>query len=375
MAKERKNIETPDAPDDAGPSTTNLRWSPPGSWWRTTLAGAAALVLGLGLLWVLQLVAWPLALLIGGVALAAGLNPIVSRLSQWLPRTVSVILIYLLFALVVAVLVWVTIPPLVTQVRQFSDQLPSLIDQAQRQLNRWIPTDAPPLQDLVGPLLSVGTGGSMLLTIPQRLFELVTAFVVVLFISLYALILAPATESFLLSLFPERSRERVEAVAQKMMQSMGGFVRGTMIDAVVVGVLTYIGLLLIGFPFDVVLSVLAGVLEIVPVVGPVITAVLLLAVAVLQAPDKVWIILIFAIVLQQLESNILVPNIMREQAKVSPLLTLLALIAGERIGGLVGALVAIPLVAGLRVLLLEVVAPAVRTWTGAPPASEGDTGG
>ena len=215
----------------------------------------------------------------------------------------------------------------------------------------------------------------MLLAIPRRLLELVTAFVVVFFISLYALILAPGLESFVLSLYPERSRERVEAVAAKMMGAMGGFVRGTLIDALVVGVLTYVGLLLIGMPFELILSVLAGLLEIIPVVGPLITAILLVTVAVLQAPGKVWIVLAFAVVLQQVESNILVPNIMREQAKVSPLLTLLALLAGERIGGLVGALVAIPLVAALRVLMLELVAPAVRSWTGAPPVPEGEPGG
>ena len=373
MAEERKPVETPGF---ARSLVSRAGGDRPGEWWRTTLAGAAALILGLGVLWVLQLLAWPLALLIGGVALAAGLNPIVSFLDRWLPRNISIVVIYLIFLLIVVAILWFVIPSLVSQVRDFSDQLPTLIDQAQERVNSWIPTDALSLRDLLSGVfnMSGSSGSSMLLTFPQRVLEWVTAFIVVVFVSLYALLLAPAVEKFFLSLFPQDNRKRAREVVAKMLGAMGGFVRGTLIDGLIVGALTYVGLLWIGLPFELILAGIAGVMELVPVVGPLITAIILVIVSLVQAPDKTLIVLGFAIILQQVESNIIIPNVMREQAKISPLLTLLAVLAGERIGGLVGALVAIPLVAGLRVLILEVVAPTVRRWNGAPPLSDEEEG-
>jgi predicted PurR-regulated permease PerM len=150
-----------------------------------------------------------------------------------------------------------------------------------------------------------------------------------------------------------------------MAEAMGGYIRGVFIDSLLVGIITYIGLLIIGLDYPLVLAVLSGVLEIIPVIGPLLAGAAMVLVAILQAPDLVLIVLIFAVVLQQVESNIIVPNIMRGQAEVSPVLTILAIIAGERIGGVIGALIAIPLAAALRVFVVEVVAPIIRRRTGA----------
>ncbi len=91
----------------------------------------------------------------------------------------------------------------------------------------------------------------------------------------------------------------------------------------------------------------------------------MVGIALLQSPTKAFIALAYAIVLHQVESNILVPNVMRTQTGISPLLVLLALTAGLTIGGIFGALVAIPLTAALRVLFIEQVFPSVRRRTGA----------
>ena len=78
-------------------------------------------------------------------------------------------------------------------------------------------------------------------------------------------------------------------------------------------------------------------------------------------------LLVFVLELQKFESNVLMPNIVRSQTKVSPLLALLALFIGASLGGLLGVLVAIPLAAGARVFVVQVVAPGIRRWTGAEP--------
>ncbi|HSM55123.1 MAG TPA: AI-2E family transporter [Candidatus Sulfomarinibacteraceae bacterium] len=334
-----------------------------GHWWARASATAAAIILGLGALWAIDLFAWPLALLVGGVALAAALAPVVDRLGNFMPRAVAVILIYLLFVLILAGLSWLVLPTVITQGQQAVEELPEMMESAQERMDRWIPLDGASLRDIVTS--GVRSFSSTLLSFPQRVTRSAVHVAVIFFLSIYLLILAPAAIEFALSLFPRRSRPRLQRLFSAMGSAMGGYVRGVFINSVLVGILTYIGLLIIGLEFALVLAVISGVLEIIPVVGPFVAGVIMVGAALIQAPDKVMIVAIFAIVLQQVESNIIVPNIMKGQAKLSPVLTILALVAGERLGGVIGALIAIPLVAAARVVVVQVVAPAVRQRTGA----------
>lgn len=355
-------------------SNQRTRWlgrGLPGRWWERTLSGAVALVLGLGTLWLLYLLAWPLALLVGAIALAAALSPIVERLAQRMPRTVAVILIYLLLLGLFLLVGWLVVPSIWAQAQAAMAAGPSFSEQWQARVNDWLRGSGFSLGDLVDRF--VGSGATNTLSQWSRqVTGLVTAFLVVFFGSLYALIDAPRAHAFLLSLVPIGRRDQVNDVLAEMMNAMGGFVRGEILSALIIGSLTYIGLSLLNFPYALVLAVMAGLFEFLPIVGPFITAVVLVLVGLTQSLNQALIVLGFAIVLQQVESNIVVPNVMRQEAKVSPLLVVLALLGGERIGGLVGALVAIPLVAGLRVFVLRVVVPAVRHWTGAESVTETD---
>ncbi|MFW6042335.1 MAG: AI-2E family transporter [Chloroflexota bacterium] len=340
-------------------------------WWTRALANAAAIILGLGALWAIDLFAWPLALLVGGVAIAAALAPIVERLSRFMPRAVAVILIYALFGIILAGLGGLVLPTGISEGQQAVDELPQMMERAQERLNRWIPLDGTSLQELI--MSGVQSFSSTLFSVPQRLTRTVVHVVVIFFLSIYLLILAPAAIEFALSLVPGASRPRLQRLFSRIGNAMGGYVRGIFIDSVLVAIVTYVGLLIIGLDFALILAIISGVSVIIPVVGPFVAGVIMVAVALFQAPGKALIVAIFAIVLQQIESNIVVPNIMKDQAKVSPVLTILALVGGERLGGVVGALIAIPLVAAVRVFVIDVVAPAVRERTGAAAAQTADS--
>ena len=179
---------------------------------------------------------------------------------------------------------------------------------------------------------------------------------------------------FVGSLAPEGQQSRLDDILSSALEAMGGYVRGVALNGVIIGVLTYAGMLVIGVDYALVLGLLAGVLEMVPVIGPIVAAVPMVAVALLHSPTQALVALIYVTVLQQAEANLLVPFIMRSQTKVSPLLVIVALVAGSAVGGVLGALVAIPLAAGLRVIVREAVAPAVRGWAGAPPKAPTGTG-
>jgi predicted PurR-regulated permease PerM len=330
---------------------------------------ALALILGIGFLYIFRLLARPIALFILSISLAASLAPVVSWLGKRMPRTLAVVLVYLVLILILVGIGWIITPPLVNQAGQFADRVPNLVDRAEEWLAQFnLPTENIPILDTIASQL--GGLGSQLVALPLAISSSLFDIFVVIFLSIYILLMAPQMEDFYLSLFPMSRRRRAGHVANRMVDAMGGYLRGVVISAAILGVMTYIALLILGVNFPVVLGLITGLFEIIPVVGPIIAGAIIVAVALLESLTKGLIALVLVILLQQFEGNILVPNVMRSQAHVSPLLALLAIFAGAAIGGLLGALIAIPIAAALRVFTIEVIAPAIRRQTGAPQEEE-----
>lgn len=339
-------------------------WRPFGSWWPLILALAVAILLGLGSLQLIRLLGRPFALLILALAIASAVAPAAAYFERFLPRAMSIVSVYLLVSLVFGAIGWIAIPPLIEQARQFAGELPVLLSHLEGWLNRWDSETTAPIVDTL--MSQLGEIGTFLISLPLAVSSALVELLIILFLSIYALLEAPRARDFALSLFPKRDQEKVDNVLSQMSNAMGGYVRGLLIDGAIVGLLTYLGLLLIGVPFPLVLGLLAALLEIVPYLGPPIAGLIIVGVALLQSTTTALIALVFIVVLQQIESNILVPNIMRTQTHVSPLMIVLALVAGAAVGGLLGALVAIPFAGALRVLVLLVIAPAIRQGMGAP---------
>jgi predicted PurR-regulated permease PerM len=368
QADDQPIAQRPQAEKPAWPATTPL-----GSWWRVVGAGAVALALGLGMLAAVWLLAQPLALLALGVALGEALAPLVTWLNRRVPRSVAILLVYLLVLLVLAGIFWIIIPPLIDQVQQANQRIPDLMNTIQNWLvSRHVQLQPGMLNALTSQL---GQLSSALVSLPLGIFSSLLDVVLVFFVSLYWLFEVPSMGRFFLSLLPADRRDRASSVAREMGQAMGGFIRGAVLDGLFIGVLTYIGLAIIDVRYPLVLSMIAGLLEFVPFVGPIIAAVPILGMALLQSPTKLLIALIFVIALHATEGNIVAPNVMHSQTRISPLLVLLALVAGFTIGGILGALIAIPLSATIRVFVEDVVAPAVRSQTGAAACGTESAGG
>lgn len=335
--------------------------TPGAAWWRGALIGSAALTLSISLLIAMWLFARPLALLFGAIAIAEGLDPLVSRLQRYMPRTLAVVLVYLLFVLAVSGILWLVVPRLVTQAQEFTEELPRYLERGRNLIDEWDPGGGDRIiESIQGGL---GQFSNVLLGIPMTIVSSVVEVVLVLFMSVYWLISAPKLGKFVRSLFPTRTLPQLETVMQNLHHTVGGYVRGEVINMVVVAILGYIGLLIIGVQYAVVLAIIAGLGELVPNIGPVVAAVPAIVVGFLDSPTQGLIVAGFYIVLQQIESNILVPNIMNQQADVPPLLAIVAVIAGGTIGGILGVLVSIPLAGAIKVIVVDVVAPAIRRWS------------
>jgi predicted PurR-regulated permease PerM len=332
-------------------------------WWWYVTAGAMALLLGLGSLFAIGLLAQPLAFLILGVAIATALDPGVEWLARWVPRTLAILLLYLAILLMIVFLGSLVAPDLLTQMQAFFTAAPTVIQGVQQWLTEQEVVDAARLLDALAPQIS--QFGLTLVAAPLTLWSVLLNLVLIISISVYSLLIGPQVRRFVLSLFPPARYTRARTILNEMGAAMGGYARAVMIMGVVIGVLTYVGLRLIGINYPLMLAILAGMLEIIPIFGPIIAGGIITAIALLQSPTQAVIVLIFFAALQQLESYVLFPNVMHHEIEISPLLVIFAFAAGSTLGGVLGAVVAIPLSAALQVFVLRVVAPAIRQRTGA----------
>ena len=193
------------------------------------------------------------------------------------------------------------------------------------------------LKNLVGTLAEVG---GMLLDI-----------VLALVISLYLLVDGSRFGARSLALIPAEHRTKALFLQDNVSRVLGGYLRAQLTLAVIVGVMTGIGTALLGLPYPVVLGVLAGLFELVPMFGPILSAVPAVLVSLFMPfPTVVWVILFF-LVIQQVENNVLAPRISGHAVGLHPLGALFALLAGFQLAGLFGGLFAVPLAGVLWVLL------------------------
>ena len=142
-------------------------------------------------------------------------------------------------------------------------------------------------------------------------------------------------------------------IISKIELRLGAWVRGQLILAVTIGICTYFGLLLLKIPFALPLALLAGILEIVPIIGPIIAAIPAIIIAFTISPILAVATIALYVIIQQLESNLVVPYVMRKAVGLPPIATIIALMAGAKLAGIGGALLAIPIFVTIETSLSE----------------------
>jgi predicted PurR-regulated permease PerM len=164
-----------------------------------------------------------------------------------------------------------------------------------------------------------------------------------------------------LRLFPRQHRERVDAASRVVMDKVSAWLVGQLLLAGAIGSTSAVGLWALGIPFFYVLALLSAIGEMIPIVGPILSAIPAIAVAASLGPRKVIAVIVFFVLQQQLENHILVPKIMERQVGVSAVMVIISLLLGGSLLGIVGAILAVPTAAILQVIFHEI-------W---PEATEG----
>lgn len=279
-----------------------------------------------------------------------------------LSRIVGIILVYLfLLALFIGFLLLLfplmveqgttiaaTIPGYYQNLREWMIDYPN---QLVVRLGEFLPAALPSLQPVQQ------TGADVMASAGQAWDGIVSATKVV-FIAIVVLVLAfywtldgPRTTQSLLLLVPQDQRESIRSLILAMETKLVFYIAGQGVLCLVIGILALLAYLLIGLPNALVLALVAGALEAVPLIGPLLGAIPAALVALSIAPGKLVWVVVAAIVIQQLENNLLVPRVMRKAVGVNPFVTLLALFAFSSLFGIAGAFMAIPMAAVIQLLL------------------------
>jgi len=185
--------------------------------------------------------------------------------------------------------------------------------------------------------------------------------IVILVLAFYWTLDGPRTIKSFLLLVPQDQRESIGELISAMETKVGFFIAGQGVLCLVIGIMSLIAYLLIGLPNALVLALIAGVLEAVPMIGPLLGAVPAALVALTITPDKIIWVILSTIVIQQLENSLLVPRVMSKAVGVNPFVTLLAIFAFSSFFGIAGALMAIPMAAIIQLVLNHFVFHPVMT--------------
>jgi predicted PurR-regulated permease PerM len=290
------------------------------------------------------------------------LDPFVSRLSRYkIPRAVSVLMAYLIVFVVVAFVSASIVPPLVEQTAAFANNLPRYLESIGGSIFFG--------EQVVSEILSrLGALPEQIVKFGVSIFSNALAVLTVLMFAFYLLMARERIDRYLAVIFGEQKKEEIVRFISLLETGLGGWVRGQLTLMSLIGLLTYVGLRILGIPFALPLAVLAGLLEVVPYVGPIIAAIPLAIIGFGMSTFMGFATIALAFLIQQLENYVFVPKVMERSVGVDPVIILLALAIGLRIAGVVGIFIAIPVIIIIQIVAREYLFASSKK----PPALQGE---
>jgi predicted PurR-regulated permease PerM len=197
--------------------------------------------------------------------------------------------------------------------------------------------------------------GGIIRTFVSFFQNLINIFILIV-ISFYLLLERKNLDKYLLHFFGDNAEKVGAGVMDKIEKRLGGWVRAQILLMIIIGLLTFIGLRLLGIDYALPLAIFAGFLEIIPTIGPFISAIPAVLVALLISPLMGLAVAALYFLIQQIENNFIVPQLMAKECGINPLITIIVLIAGFKLGGIIGAILAVPVVLLIEIILTEISA-------------------
>ena len=326
------------------------------------LYGVAMSLCGIVLLYAVYLLRAALLTIYVSVLLAIGLSPAVRWIEHrhlfgkkhlGLPRWAAILVLYLIFVVAVVALLALIVPALISQGSQLWQQLPAY----QVQLQDWLGKHGmnATWTEIMKSLPSPGSAVSSALGVLSDVAGALGSIVTILLLPYYLLVEASSLEHTWLHLVSKEHRPQFARMTQNVTVKVGRWLGGQMLLCLTIGCTASIGLWFIGVPFFYVLGLIAGLGELIPIIGPLIAAIPAILIALTVSPRAAILVVVYFSVQQFIEGSVLVPRIMERQVGVTAVTVIVALLIGSELFGVVGALLAVPTAAIVQVVLQEFV--------------------
>lgn len=307
-----------------------------------------------------QVLTWILVALFLAIALSPAVDWLQKRGIR--RRGYAVGLTSLGVAGVIALLGWLVVPPLVDQVNDFARKVPDYIDDLTKGRGRFgfLETKYHIVQrvrDAVeggGASKVFGLSGTAI-SITKSVLTMVAAIITIVALTYFMLLEGPMWMERFYSLFSPQTQPRLRAIGGNIAKSVGGYVTGNLFISLIAGVTSGLVLWIMGVPFALALGLLVAILDLVPLVGATIAAIIVTTVAFLGT-DGIWagvVVLVFFVVYQQVENHLLQPLVYGRTVQLSPLVVLIAVLIGASLAGVLGALGAIPIAGAVQVIVVD----------------------
>src|SRR3954468_1984925 len=329
---------------------------------RTIVTAAALLVAVAVVLWVVWVARRVLIWTAVSAFLAVALSPAVDAIQRRgvHRRGAAAGIVYLIMILVIAGLGALLIPTLVKQTNQLVDAAPGYVRDltAGRGPLGFLETKYHVVERVQDAVKGNGSGrlaggATAALDVTRSVITFVAGVVTILFMTFFMLLEGPAWRDRFIALLPAGAQGRAHRMAGEIANTIGGYVSGNLLISVIAGFFTTIVLLAVGVPFALALGLLVAVLDLIPLAGATLAAIIVSLVALTHSVTAAIVVIAFFVVYQQLENHLLQPIVYGRTAKLSPLPILVSVLVGAEVAGVIGALGAIPVAGTIQIVISD----------------------
>lgn len=321
-----------------------------------TFFKAVLIIVGIWFLWFIRDI---VAMFVVAIMLSSIIDPFADWFERKrIPRALAVLIVYTFLLALISLILTVMIPIVAQQSGQLIQNLSTtstqLVDSFVQfqQRHQFLESLTSGLQSFQE---NINTSFNSIFTTVKGFFGWLAALIIVLVLTFYMVVEEDSMRRYFKTVAPSEYQPYLAQTFKKMQMKIGAWLRGQIILGFIVGVAVYIGLKLIGVPYALLLALLAGLFEIVPYVGPILSLIPAAIIGFAQAPIYGLAVLVLYLLIQQVENHVLVPKIMQKVTGLSPILSIAALLVGVKVGGLVGAILAIPLATMLSVVVEDLL--------------------
>lgn len=296
-------------------------------------------------IWITYQIIDLILLLFVALILMSALSPLVSLLSKFkIPKALSILLIYILIFGILGMIITLALTPLVVQTNNLATSLPNVFNNILRVGH----VDQTFIQK------EINNFSDNIFVFTTTVFSHIITIILILVITFYLLLDKENLEKRTASLFIGKE-ERVRKIIVEVEEKLGSWLRGQLLLSLIIGVVSYIGLTFLQIPYAFPLAIWSGLLEVLPVIGPIISSIPAILLALTISPVLGGGVAAMYFVIQQLESHFVVPQVMKKAVGLNPLVVILAIAVGSRLLGVGGAFLAVPIVVVAQILVIDIL--------------------